>query len=135
MSGQSKEFICEECGGTLTTKQHLFEHKSKHMGNSVKCMLCGKQFGRQAYLTKHMRRTHQETTMHEEVLLSRARRYLCDHCSNRCGTKQAMLTHLFSHYEIRKYTCQVCIFSFKTKANIKRHVTKQVRLKNARNLM
>ncbi|XP_003380823.1 zinc finger protein [Trichinella spiralis] len=49
-------------------------------------------------------------------------RYVCDRCGIRCKKPSVLKKHFRCHLDIRPYSCPLCMFSFKSKGNLTKHM-------------
>ncbi|KRZ72670.1 Transcription factor HIVEP3 [Trichinella papuae] len=71
---------------------------------------------------------HDETCQRNQNLSSgykkgRGRgRYVCERCGIRCKKPSVLKKHFRCHLDIRPYSCPLCMFSFKSKGNLTKHM-------------
>lgn len=56
-------------------------------------------------------------------------RYVCERCGIRCKKPSMLKKHIRTHLNVRPYTCPQCMFSFKTKGNLTKHMKSQAHSK------
>ena len=55
-----KDFHCDECDKSFTSKSNLTTHKQTHSGEKFPCHICGVQLARKINLINHMKSAHME---------------------------------------------------------------------------
>lgn len=77
-----KEFQCDQCA-FKTPKEHVLRsHKSKHRGDSVPCIICGRFFPAVENMLKHQR------------VHAIEKKYSCPHCDSTFVKKDSIKRHL-----------------------------------------
>ncbi|CAH2102383.1 unnamed protein product [Euphydryas editha] len=56
-------------------------------------------------------------------------RYVCSECGIRCKKPSMLKKHIRTHTDVRPYTCVHCVFSFKTKGNLTKHMKSKAHYK------
>ncbi|CAK1540110.1 unnamed protein product [Leptosia nina] len=56
-------------------------------------------------------------------------RYVCLECGIRCKKPSMLKKHIRTHTDVRPYTCVHCVFSFKTKGNLTKHMKSKAHYK------
>ncbi|XP_022116631.2 uncharacterized protein LOC110994347 [Pieris rapae] len=56
-------------------------------------------------------------------------RYVCLECGIRCKKPSMLKKHIRTHTDVRPYTCIHCVFSFKTKGNLTKHMKSKAHYK------
>ncbi|XP_026487913.2 uncharacterized protein LOC113394704 [Vanessa tameamea] len=56
-------------------------------------------------------------------------RYVCSECGIRCKKPSMLKKHIRTHTDVRPYTCIHCVFSFKTKGNLTKHMKSKAHYK------
>lgn len=134
---EKREFICEICSKTFTTKSNLSYHLTTHTQDfQVQCELCGKWLKNKVCLRKHMT-IHSETKHncdkcnyssankqclinHQKVHHSEEKPFRCEHCGNSFKLKNTLINHVNGmHKGIRKYHCEFCSKTFVSSGNCK----------------
>ena len=93
-----KKFNCDYCDSTFTEKRNLIRHTKIHMENweLLKCPECPEKFMREDNRERHMQKVHKYIEVNKN-------------------------THFRLPRDIRKYSCDDCDMSFKTKYQCQRH--------------
>lgn len=126
---------CDECGYLSLTVKEIAEHKKQcHLGILChKCPECGKAFGKRPLMLRHIEMVHKifpsacdlcEKTFKNTAQVSRhkkrahfaEKKLKCEFCSNETMfcSKQQLETHMVSHTNEQKYSCDLCDKTFKT---------------------
>ncbi|XP_050676616.1 zinc finger protein 714-like isoform X2 [Leptidea sinapis] len=101
-------FKCLHCFDSFKNTDDLREHMNCHE-NAKKIYSCGRAFGRQDYLAKHML-TH-----------SGDKRYSCTYCSFRAAQRSALTVHIRKHTGERPYSCDLCPQKCISSSNLRAH--------------
>lgn len=92
-------------------KYQLKAHKQVHIGKKFQCSLCGKQYGRKAYLIVHME-------SHSGIIAKQIR---CDICDKAFRYSSNMYCHRRTHTGSRAFKCDVCNSNYGSKNELNRH--------------
>ena len=49
-------------------------------------------------------------------------KYVCAECGIRCKKPSMLRKHIRTHTDLRPYSCSYCVFAFKTKGNLTKHM-------------
>ena len=114
----TKNTQCESCGNYFAGKNNLNKHISKIHENDRKknfaCTLCSWAFYKEISLLKHQKAVHEKPERSKQ----------CEICGivfprPRPNTVKAHLELV--HEGLRKYSCEVCAKTYKTKSDLKKH--------------
>ena len=99
--GGEKNYLCDKCDSQFFTRNLLYSHKQKdHQTGTFVCSKCGKSFGHQRSLKKHLTNVHVEPGC-----------FVCDICGKIFITEKSLKSHEERHKitEIPgvQYTCTV----------------------------
>ena len=107
----SKQFYCNICDKTLSTKPALNRHKLCHEEPQVSCMDCKKKFCTQWLLKRHMI-SHTKDTKH-----------ICAVCGARFASIYNLHRHAETlHLHLKSFKCDLCEKTFKRKAYLSDHI-------------
>merc|ERR1719197_315428 len=85
--------------------------KRKRDENKHECLLCGKVFGQDSDLERHLDCVHR-----------RLKKFECERCGKRFGQKSSLKTHIETvHEKKRKFECSQCDATFGERSSLKRH--------------
>ncbi|XP_056638265.1 zinc finger protein 239-like [Diorhabda sublineata] len=105
-----KQFKCDQCDKTYSTKAHLKVHLGVHANvRPYLCNVCGKDFNYANALTYHMR------------LHTGEKNYHCEYCSQRFRMINSLNRHLRTHTGEKPYKCQYCGRNFSSKGEVVCH--------------
>ncbi|KAF8560495.1 hypothetical protein P879_05446, partial [Paragonimus westermani] len=139
-----KEYSCDRCSKSFTTKKYLRSHlKTIHESPRLFiCPLCGKQLAREKGLNQHVRTIHEGnwsvfcsicgkgfinrcrlkkhcTNVHE-----RSNRFPCPICDKGFTSDVYRVHHMeLVHNDNKEYACVACEENFSTKTALMNHVT------------
>nr|CAD7459319.1 unnamed protein product [Timema tahoe] len=113
------------------TKQNLISTLQR----KYRCNICNKDFKEKRSLNKHLlnkesisvtyviRASRRSYDLNRHLLIHSAqRKYKCDVCDKSFKTKNNLKSHLLIHSKQRKYKCDVCNKSFKGTYDLNRHL-------------
>ena len=105
-------FVCDECGKNLSSKQKLTCHKITHhnMGDKKLCTECDFQTGYKDVLMKHI------DTSHKNI------RYQCDQCDYKATQKGSLKIHKGAQHDGVTFTCENCGKVFKLYSTLAKHI-------------
>ncbi|KAL3880004.1 hypothetical protein ACJMK2_032276 [Sinanodonta woodiana] len=113
MGGENKTYPCSKCDYVGKKAKHLNEHRRRQHAVSKQCKICGKTFGFNKDLNRHLRTVHSDPE------------FFCNTCNRFYKCKRVYERHLETHNEgyIRpSFKCQTCDKSFSTKYVLNAHV-------------
>ena len=101
-----RRFTCDLCGASLKTRDSPLEHMKIHLnrleGCSFSCLICGKTFPSNGYLTRHLRNCHGSPSTPQT----------CRKCGRVFKTVQSLSCHFSRYHSARNtskiYICQLC---------------------------
>lgn len=108
---EKKKWLCDHCGSTFSSKDHLSQHLKVHLPPSYSCTKCDKKFVYAGALRGHLKQ-------HDGILNA-----VCKHCSKRFTSTAHLGAHITrEHFE--KIPCAVpgCVASFRGKGCYKDHL-------------
>lgn len=97
-------------GATLTRRPPTVEKKSNPKERLYICSICGKSFGGNSLLVRHMR------------IHTGEKPYACNHCAKSFNDKSYLLRHLRTHTGEKPYSCSVCFKSFSQNSSVIAHM-------------
>lgn len=107
---ESNEFVCDVCSKCFATRQSIYAHIQRHIGQKVLCNICGKCFSNRNNLTKHHKTVH-----------LKEKNYQCPTCEKRYDSSYRLRIHQNAHQGIRLFACPLCPQSFITSSALSRH--------------
>ena len=109
--------LCDQCGKTLSTKQHLNNHKKQVHSDSrpFQCTIsgCDKSFKRKSDLTMHLKQVHGP------------KQHQCLTCLKSFTTNQHLKTHIASVHDEIRHQCNKCTKSYSYMNKLQQHIKKQ----------
>ncbi|KAM3921577.1 zinc finger protein 181-like [Leptodactylus fuscus] len=97
-------------GAELTHKPPSAEKKPNPKERLYICSVCGKSFGGNSLLVRHMR------------IHTGEKPYACNHCDKSFNDKSYLLRHLRTHTGEKPYSCSVCFKSFSQNSSVIAHM-------------
>ncbi|XP_025832553.1 zinc finger protein 287 isoform X22 [Agrilus planipennis] len=108
---QREQFLCDECGKALTSKEGLKFHRRTHSGyKPFHCSACPKKFVKKQLLKEH-ERTH-----------SGERPFICKYCNRAFTQRTPLKIHERSHTGERPYQCRFCDGKYVSKSVADTHM-------------
>lgn len=110
---------CQNCGDTFISTEYLQDHaktcvpKPKTQdAKDHECEVCGRSFGWQHDLKRHMDATHFKLRPHQ-----------CSQCGKRFGLKHILKMHFDEcHLKLRPFQCELCQNRFSRKSHLRVHI-------------
>jgi len=134
-------WACNTCGKTFKAKQSLRVHWRTHTREKpFPCPLCTKRFQRNALLTVHMRKKHEDSPTYRCMICNkmffmqdeyeahkashkdRGREYLCTYCAKTFAEHANLLRHMRIHVDGNIFQCDECRMSFKEEWQLEEHM-------------
>ncbi|XP_063406813.1 zinc finger protein 91-like [Mytilus trossulus] len=116
---QLKPALCESCGKSFTTEQHMKEHIRRYHTNDyyeLQCDYCSFQCGVRNQLQTHVWNQHQMKMAGDS-----RQYYQCDRCPYQTPLKCKFNNHMNGHNNIRNYVCDQCDSRFVTSSTLRTH--------------
>ena len=143
-----KQWECEICKKSFTTKYFLKKHHRLHTGETpYECQLCGKAFAFQQSFHKHMLyhtdekpyscgqcgRAFKElsTLQNHERIHSGERPFACETCGKSFRQRVSYLVHRRIHTGVMPYSCDACGKNFRYKVTQRTHKCHPPKLQTA----
>ncbi|CRK99337.1 CLUMA_CG012631, isoform A [Clunio marinus] len=92
-----KDLKCDECDFLTASDFFLKRHRQRVHNLGIDCSLCGKKFGLQKYLDRHIKRVHK-----------RIRKFKCDICYNKFFNNKSLEGHKLNRHGSRDHICEKC---------------------------
>lgn len=105
-----KNFECEKCSRSFTTKYYLISHLSSHLEKKFKCDTCG-------FLCSNLYNLDVHKKSH---LLDKP--FKCKLCEKTFLRKDFLKNHMDNIHENKKLTCEICGKLFSRRDVLKRHI-------------
>ena len=122
-----KVYKCDYCGSGFSENQNLKRHEKIHKEDfdMNRCNDYGEAFGRKDNLERHMRNVHKYVEHNKNAdfpIVRDVRKFSCDICHDSFKTKDQLNRHRESiHVKQEVYDCKYCGKEFLIKDNEKRH--------------
>uniref|UniRef100_UPI0014486F7A oocyte zinc finger protein XlCOF6-like n=1 Tax=Epinephelus lanceolatus TaxID=310571 RepID=UPI0014486F7A len=106
-----KPFSCSECGKRFGQNVNLKKHIRSHTGEKpFSCSECGKRFGHSETLKTHMRSHTGEKP------------FSCSECGKKFGKSGDLKIHMRSHTGEKPFSCSECGKRFGVRGSLKKHM-------------
>ncbi|XP_049424963.1 zinc finger protein 391-like isoform X1 [Epinephelus fuscoguttatus] len=106
-----KPFSCSKCGKKFGYNEDLKRHMRSHPGEKrFCCSECGKKYGRSQHLKVHMR-TH-----------TGEKPFSCSECGKKYGRNEHLKVHMRTHTGEKPFSCSVCGKTCGQSENLKVHM-------------
>lgn len=138
--GKENQLYCTVCQKHFNTRSgfayHINQHHSKIKNYS--CSFCEKKFGMKRILDNHIRNIHSsektfqcmkcfkyfktDAALYNHEIIHKQSNYVCDVCSKKFHYKHNLEVHRLLHSNDRKYSCNHCSSTFKTRNYLAKHL-------------
>lgn len=140
ISAVFKKSKCNVCGVVCPTEESLARHKKNHIENRpFECKICGKTYGFQKDLRRHVKKSHgdskpyickecgrgftdSETFRAHERLHTGEMPYKCTYCPKVFRSSKSLILHTRTHTGERPYKCDFCDKRFAKTSHRKSHL-------------
>ena len=100
-----KDFVCDNCEKSFSSKSHLNAHLSTHLENNFQCYMCGVKLARKMNLVNHMKSKHTENEKPEKVEQSWPEKIFCHHFPKKT---HILLLKIWLNYQAQHKCCPKC---------------------------
>lgn len=138
--GKENQLYCSVCQKHFNTRSgfayHINQHHSKIKNYS--CSFCEKKFGMKRILDNHIRNIHSsektfqcmkcfkyfktDAALYNHEIIHKQSNYVCDLCDKKFHYKHNLEVHRLLHSNDRKYSCNHCSSTFKTRNYLAKHL-------------
>ncbi|XP_063701619.1 zinc finger protein 600-like [Culicoides brevitarsis] len=138
--GKENQLYCTVCQKHFNTRSgfayHINQHHSKIKNYS--CSFCDKKFGMKRILDNHIRNIHSsektfqcmkcfkyfktDAALYNHEIIHKQSNYGCDLCDKKFHYKHNLEVHRLLHSNDRKYSCNHCSSTFKTRNYLAKHL-------------
>lgn len=138
--GKENQLYCTVCQKHFNTRSgfayHINQHHSKIKNYS--CSFCDKKFGMKRILDNHIRNIHSsektfqcmkcfkyfktDAALYNHEIIHKQSNYVCDLCDKKFHYKHNLEVHRLLHSNDRKYSCNHCSSTFKTRNYLAKHL-------------
>lgn len=138
--GKENQLYCTVCQKHFNTRSgfayHINQHHSKIKNYS--CSFCDKKFGMKRILDNHIRNIHSsektfqcmkcfkyfktDAALYNHEIIHKQSNYLCELCDKKFHYKHNLEVHRLLHSNDRKYSCNHCSSTFKTRNYLAKHL-------------
>ncbi|XP_030750862.1 zinc finger protein 436-like isoform X2 [Sitophilus oryzae] len=106
-----KSFECGVCGKEFGHQYTLMRHLPTHTDErKFNCPTCGKSFRQLSTLSQH------------KAIHSTERPYICEVCNKNFNRISTLISHRKTHSDIKPHRCPICNKSFHQKGNLRNHI-------------
>uniref|UniRef100_A0A336MW37 CSON008658 protein n=1 Tax=Culicoides sonorensis TaxID=179676 RepID=A0A336MW37_CULSO len=139
-NGKENQLYCTVCQKHFNTRSgyayHINQHHSKIKNYS--CSFCDKKFGMKRILDNHIRNIHSsektfqcmkcfkyfktDAALYNHEIIHKQSNYVCDLCDKKFHYKHNLEVHRLLHSNDRKYSCNHCSSTFKTRNYLAKHL-------------
>ena len=112
-TSNNKELLCEYCSGSFSNHEQLKQHQKRHFGSEYPCNLCEKTFRWDSSLNSHMQAAHNSSPP----------AFKCNNCGRCFKDKNNYIKHMFTHSNVKPYSCTMCRKGFIRKDLLRKHET------------
>lgn len=112
---KEKNFVCEICAKSFTSKANLQAHTTHHSKNSprVQCSYCNLWYKNLDTLRTHMQR-------HRDL-----RQHICPTCNKECTSRSTLAAHIrYVHLKVSEFICKICKKQFRRRLELTEHVAR-----------
>ncbi|XP_022819229.1 zinc finger protein 1 homolog [Spodoptera litura] len=114
-SHQPPNYGCDQCDYKTWHKSDLVKHVRIHAGLKLyQCEYCSTSYYTSSNLTSHIRRLHMKERLYD-----------CSICKRTFFDKTKLNRHLDSHFDIKRFECNVCHACFTRRCYWKKHLLRQ----------
>ncbi|KAF7270616.1 hypothetical protein GWI33_016412 [Rhynchophorus ferrugineus] len=106
-----KTFECGICGKEFGHQYTLMRHLPTHTDErKYHCATCGKSFRQMSTLSQH------------KAIHSTERPYICEVCNKNFNRVSTLISHRKTHSNVKPHCCHICEKSFHQKGNLRNHI-------------
>ncbi|XP_019766307.1 zinc finger protein 674 [Dendroctonus ponderosae] len=107
----SRVFQCGVCGKEFGHQYTLMRHLPTHTDErKFHCLTCGKSFRQMSTLSQH------------RAIHSSARPYVCRVCNKNFNRVSTLISHSKTHTGVKPHRCHICDKAFHQKGNLRNHI-------------
>ena len=92
-----KDFFCETCGESCSSKSNLNDHLATHPENKFPCYMCGVKLSRKINLIKHMKNLHIKSVKKPKIEQPTPEKLPCHLCGKLFGFERTLRKHVKKH--------------------------------------
>lgn len=110
-----KQYTCKYCGKNVSTRASLTKHERCHTGEKpYACDQCIYRTASLSSLARHKRCKHDEGQA--------GRKHVCELCGKGFFTPNSLKEHMFTHSDIKRFSCHICGKQLKNDSCYRRHM-------------